>query len=431
MLHLFTLFSLLLCFICYFIFQKESKTGSFRFLAFFLLGSGLLLRMILSVKVFGHGSDIIYFSDWAALMLEHGPSGFYTDEFLTDYPPLYMYVLYIIGRTRAHFHILQFTTQDLFLLKLPSICCDILCSLLIYCEAHKFAKWSELQSVCLMSAYLFHPAVIVDSACWGQVDSILTLEVILLCIFLKNAWLIPAYAIYGIGILTKPQMVIFTPVLLIGILDYVFMKNFTWKKFFCHLCSGLCVIAGMILLSLPFGLDKVLSQYVSTLDSYTFATMNAFNFWGMVGMNGIDQSTGFLFLPARAWGSLAIILIVVFTFIIAKYCQNTPYKYYMLGAFGILTMFTFSVRMHERYISPGIALLVLLLIYKPIKQLWICYSGLAALVYYNIEWVLEDYGDFEFHNDILLPRLAAAGIVGFVIYFYYIIKKYCLCNTSS
>ena len=184
MLHLFTLFSLLLCFICYFIFQKESKTGSFRFLAFFLLGSGLLLRMILSVKVFGHGSDIIYFSDWAALMLEHGPSGFYTDEFLTDYPPLYMYVLYIIGRTRAHFHILQFTTQDLFLLKLPSICCDILCSLLIYCEAHKFAKWSELQSVCLMSAYLFHPAVIVDSACWGQVESILTLEVILRCIYL-------------------------------------------------------------------------------------------------------------------------------------------------------------------------------------------------------------------------------------------------------
>ena len=36
------------------------------------------------------------------------------------------------------------------------------------------------------------------------------------------------------------------------------------------------------------------------------------NFWGMVGMNGIDQSTDFLFLPARAWGSLAIILIVVF-----------------------------------------------------------------------------------------------------------------------
>ena len=431
MIHLFALLGLLLCFCCYFIFQKGKKSGSFRFLAFFLLGLGLLLRMVLSVKVFGHGSDIIYFSDWAARMLEYGPSGFYTDEVLTDYPPLYMYVLYIIGRTRAHFHILQFTTSDLFLLKLPAICCDILCSFLIYCESHWSAKWSELQSVCLMSAYLFHPAVIVDSACWGQVDSILTLEVVLLCIFLKNGWLFPAYVIYGMGILTKPQMTIFTPVLLIGIIDHVFLKNFSWKRFFCHLCSGLCVIAGMVLISLPFGLAKVLSQCAATLDSDTFATMNALNFWALVGMNGIDQSTGFLFLPARVWGSLAILLIIVFSFIIAKRSQNASYKYYMIGAFSILTMFTFSVRMHERYISPGIALLAFLLIYKPIKQLWICYSALSVLTYYNIEWVLEDYGDLVFHNDVLLTRLVAAGIVGSLIYFYYVIKKYCLCNTSS
>lgn len=209
------------------------------------------------------------------------------------------------------------------------------------------------------------------------------------------------------------------------------LKNFSWKRFFCHLCSGLCVIAGMVLISLPFGLAKVLSQYASTLDSYTFATMNAFNFWALVGMNGIDQSTGFLFLPARVWGSLAILLIIVFSFIIAKRSQNASYKYYMIGAFSILTMFTFSVRMHERYISPGIALLAFLLIYKPIKQLWICYSALSVLTYYNIEWVLEDYGDLVFHNDVLLTRLVAAGIVGSLIYFYYVIKKYCLCNTSS
>lgn len=44
MLHLFTLFSLLLCFICYFIFQKESKTGSFRFLAFSFSDQGFFFE---------------------------------------------------------------------------------------------------------------------------------------------------------------------------------------------------------------------------------------------------------------------------------------------------------------------------------------------------------------------------------------------------
>ena len=135
---------------------------------------------------------------------------------------------------------------------------------------------------------------------------------------------------------------------------------------------------------LSFGLTKVIAQYTSTLGSYSFATVNGFNFWALVGMNGVEQDIPFLFLPTRIWGSIAILLIVLFTFIIANHCQNTPYKYYLLSAFIILTMFTFSVRMHERYIFPGIVLLVFLLIYKPIRPVWICYGGFSFLTFYNI-----------------------------------------------
>lgn len=223
-------------------------------------------------------------------------------------------------------------------------------------------------------------------------------------------------------------MLVFTPVLLVGIVDHVFLKDFSWKKFFTNLLSGLCVIGGMILFSVPFGLSKVIAQYTSTLGSYEFATVNGFNFWALVGRNGVDQNAAFLFLPARVWGTIAILLIVLFTFIIARRCRDVPYKYYLLSAFIILTMFTFSVRMHERYIFPGIILLLFLLIYQPIKHMWICYSGFAVLTYYNIGWILRNYGDFTYYNDKPLIRLVAAGIVGFLIYFYYIIEKYCLCK---
>lgn len=60
--------------------------------------------------------------------------------------------------------------------------------------------------------------------------------------------------------------------------------------------------------------------------------------------------------------------------------------------------------------------------------MWICYSGFAVLTYYNIGWILRNYGDFTYYNDKPLIRLVAAGIVGFLIYFYYIIEKYCLCK---
>lgn len=424
-LHVFALLGIVLVFSCYFIFQHSGAKLRPVIPVCVLLCLGLLLRLVLAVRVFGYGPDIIFFSDWAARMVEYGPSGFYTEEVLTDYPPLYMYVLYILGRIRAHFHIAQFSSLDLLLLKAPSICCDVVCGFLIYWVSRKDAQLSELKSLCMMSVYLFHPVVLLDSACWGQVDSILAFCVVILCICLRNHWLIPAYAVYGIGILFKPQMLIFTPVLFLGILDHVFLKDFSWKKFFRHLGSGLCVIAGMAVFCMPFGLTRVIAQYTSTLSSYSYATMNGFNFWALLGMNRADQNTLFLFLPVRVWGSIAILLIVLFSFIIARHCQDVPYKYYLLSAFIILTMFTFSVRMHERYIFPGILLLLFLLIYKPVRPVWICYGGFALFTYYNIGWILQNSG-----SDLLV-RPIAAGIVGFLIYFYYIMVKYCFCPLSS
>lgn len=62
-------------------------------------------------------------------------------------------------------------------------------------------------------------------------DSVHTLVVILMCLFLMDGKMLPAYAIYGIGVLLKPQTLIFTPVLLVGILDHVFCRIFPGGNF--------------------------------------------------------------------------------------------------------------------------------------------------------------------------------------------------------
>ena len=230
--YTYALFGLIWCLICYVGFKFSANCKIPAFIAYIILGVGLLVRIVYSVKVFGYTGDIISFSDWGARAVEYGFSGFYVKDFLTDYPPGYVYVLYAIGRIRAHFHIAQYSVMDLFLLKFPSICCDVMCSYLIYRESRKRMHFSELQSVFLMSAYLFQPTVILDSACWGQVDAIYTLVVVILCLLLMDGRMLPAYGIYGIGILLKPQTIMFTPVLLGGIINNVFLKDFSWKKFF-------------------------------------------------------------------------------------------------------------------------------------------------------------------------------------------------------
>lgn len=427
MIHFFAILSLLLCGVCYTGFQKEEDKYKFQNITRFvwiIFGAALLLRLILAYTTHGFGNDIACFAAWADRIFSVGPGAFYSAETFTDYPPGFMYVLYLIGALRSLLGIPYYSSLHIMLLKLPAILCDMACGCLLYKEATKRLHFSEIQSVCVACAYLFQPAIILNSSCWGQVDSVHTLVVILMCLFLMDGKMLPAYAIYGIGVLLKPQTLIFTPVLLVGILDHVFLQDFSWRKFSYNLCGGLAVICGMLLLCVPFGLDAATSQYTSTLGSYEYAAVNAYNFWGLLGMNWVDQNTIFLFLPCRTWGSIAIVLIVLFTFLIALRCRKEPSRYFCLGAFIILTMFLFSVRMHERYMYPGLALLLFCCLYKPAGSLWKCYAGFAALHFYNTANVLYHYDPQNYDRKAPIILLVSAGMLYCLYDFYKIIWKY-------
>ena len=58
-------------------------------------------------------------------------------------------------------------------------------------------------------------------------DSVYALFVIGIILLLMEGKTIPAYFVYGIGILVKPQVLIFTPILLCGIWEHVFAKDFS------------------------------------------------------------------------------------------------------------------------------------------------------------------------------------------------------------
>jgi len=81
--------------------------------------------------------------------------------------------------------------------------CDLATGALIYKIAHK--KFNEVASIVLTGFYLFNPVILIDSAMWGQVDSVFTLFVALMVYLVAEHKLIPAYYIFAIGILIKPQ----------------------------------------------------------------------------------------------------------------------------------------------------------------------------------------------------------------------------------
>src|SRR5512146_2474826 len=65
-----------------------------------LLAAALLLRLGLAAATRGYGPDIGTFSAWAGHAAE-GLFSFYSPGYFADYPPGYIYVLWLIGKIRA------------------------------------------------------------------------------------------------------------------------------------------------------------------------------------------------------------------------------------------------------------------------------------------------------------------------------------------
>ena len=105
--------------------------------------------------------------------------------------------------------------------------CDLGIGYVIYHVASKYTKHNY--AMLFSAAFMLNPSVVINSATWGQVDSVFTLFIVLLCFFITEKKLPWAYFIFAISILMKPQALIFTSVLIFGIIDQVFLQDFTWK----------------------------------------------------------------------------------------------------------------------------------------------------------------------------------------------------------
>lgn len=383
----------------------------------------LLLRMIAGGKSLGFPNDSACFYAWSYDVFENGFYSFYTSGTFADYPPGAVYILYWVGALLHIFHSGYQSFMGNLIIKLPSILCDIGTAFFIWKIGHK-KKVEEYPLLILIIMYLTNPSVFLNSSLWGQVDSIFTLAVLLMCWFLTQGATIPAYIIFGLGVLIKPQTCVFAPVLIYGIIDQVILHNFTWKNFFKNLFSGLAVIAGMMLLCTPFGLDNAINQYMTTLSSYPYIAVNAFNFWGFFGLNWCGQDTPFLFTNFKTLGNVVIVLIVILSALLFFKNKDKESRYFSVAAFIITTMFLFSIRMHERYVYPVMALLLLTYLLSPLKEYFITFIAMSLMHFYNIYYVLYHYDVNNYDRKAPLFLAVSAGTVLTGIFLYYTLIRY-------
>ncbi|WP_055106494.1 phospholipid carrier-dependent glycosyltransferase [Paenibacillus ihumii] len=346
--------------------------------------AALLLRIWMGYAVRGFETDMNTFMSWASRAVEQGLGEFYSEGIFADYPPGYIYILYVLGLIRQWLGLDYSSAGAMLLFKLPSILADLAAGCLLYRAGR--GKFGDRAGWALAVMYLFNPAVLINSAGWGQADAFYTFFLIGSLMALSERRLERSAVWLAIAVLIKPQTFIFAPVWLLALLYYR-----SWKRIAVSVLLGAGVAA---LLALPFfwnagGLPALIDLYKTTLASYPYASVNAFNLYTLFGHNWVPLDERWLLLPFRVWGMLFIVSAVAYAVYISLRRRGQDLsKTFFIALALIVIVFVAGTKMHERYMFPALLLCLFCFIQSRDRRLLFLYLGFSLTQYVNVAYVL-------------------------------------------
>ena len=324
-----------------------------------LLLAALLLRVALSACVAGYGVDMGCFGAWASRMAAVGPANFYEEGYFCDYPPAYMLVLGALGGLANLFGLSFGTMGGEMLLKTVPVFCDILLALAVFLATDRVVGRRPALGMAALMA--LNPAYIITGACWGQIDSVLAVLLVALLLLARRGKWQAAIPVFALAVLAKPQAGLLVPLGLAALARDLVKDKASRKPIALGLLGGVLVTAVIVL---PFSANQssplwIVDKYVETLSSYAYATLSTGNLMFLLGGNWTpnDQAV----LGPITYGQLGMALMVLsFAFGIIVYLRGTGRRRLMLaGAATMQLVFVLGSKMHERYILPALALLLL------------------------------------------------------------------------
>ena len=428
----------------------KSESGKYFFL---LLTTAIMIRVLFAGAIKGFPSDIACFQAWSEAAAADFFHLYHTDMFI-DYPPAYMYILYLIGSIGELFHIQSTEMLYIILLKIPAMFADILSGVILYGILKDSV--SQRKRLLITAFYWFNPVVFFLSTIWGQIDSIMALLILaaILCFVQKKYWI--AGVVYAFAVLIKPQGIIFLPIPFFVLLYQIIFKR-EWKPLIQMMITAIGTIITVVF---PFSAAKnnplwIIELYFNTLEGYDYASVNAFNFFSLLGGNWKSDSEMLLFLTYADWGMLAIVLFSILTgvYIFFHYRridmpeeqnrskdvkisekgilirENTRESETMIvnltGAFLLLLgVVTFGHRMHERYFFPALLLLLAAYSLSQNKLVLATYGVLSFAGFLNIVMIFSAYytdAASDFYNGFGIYFISALDVACVaVIWFYFL-----------
>lgn len=388
--------------LCRYTYRNESELVSEKKSAYLagILGIGLTVRLIFALSSKGYEVDMSCFASWSYNVFENGFRNFYDSIGFCDYPPGYLYVLYLLGFLTKTLHLSYQSAGAALLLKLPAILCDIFL-LLTVC---RFAKEEKAENLLLPLLLALSPALIMTSAVWGQVDSVLCLLLLLCMIYAVRGKLEWSAVFFTLAALTKPQALLFTPLVMVlfafhdRVMFGLCRKN-TSKKvtvILNYLITFLFSGALFSILSVPFFgvncLPGLIEKYYSTLSSYAYASVNALNLNFLTGGNWAELDTPFLFLTYGTWSTLFLTAIVIAAVWLLARTKEKKAVFLVSGIF-LFSVYTLTAKMHERYFYPCVLLFAFAYAVHRRREIFLLFSGISVTYFLNLMLAYIDQVD--------------------------------------
>ncbi|UQZ34754.1 phospholipid carrier-dependent glycosyltransferase [Paenibacillus sp. PK3_47] len=380
-----------------------------------IFAAALILRIWIGLTAQGYQNDMNTFIAWGQRLTDLGPGKFYEEGYFADYPPGYLYILYLLSSIKGLFGFAHGSGAEMLLFKLPAILSDLVLGYLIYRIGRK--KLGAGPAIGLMLLFLFNPAVLMDSAAWGQADSFFVMFLLLSIAGAVDKAFVRAAVFFALATLVKPQALIFTPVLL-----FAFYHHRAWKQLAVGALYGLGIF---LLLAAPYfwnngGLMGLIDLYKATLSSYPYSTVNAFNLYALTDPMWSSLDMTWLGIPYRIWGYIVILAAVAAA---AYYSfgkdRKDLSKSYFIGMVLIVIMFVLGTKMHERYMFPVLILAIFAYIESRDRRFLTLFLGFTLTQYINVGYTLAHLnagGNPPSDGIVLVTSIANLALLFYMLY---------------
>jgi dolichyl-phosphate-mannose-protein mannosyltransferase len=344
----------------------------------------------------GYPDDVHAFERWSATMAWHGPHAIYDPPMPADYPPAYLYVLWMAGAT-ARSSVTTVEGLRLFV-ETPPLVADLLLGLLIFAAVFHYRRSRRL-ALAAMLLFALNPALLYDTVVWGQADSVLVLPVVLAALLLIESQFVLGWAVAGLAGLVKPQALMVLPVF--ALWTMLRSDRRTW-----YYCGGAFLVTALggfapFLSGHPWYWP--FSVYSFSASRYRLASMNAFNLMAVLG--GIDRPEFISFMGVSyiAVGTgLLVALYLTLAFLLWR--KPSPQMVLIATFLAFLDFFVLAAREHERYLYPALAVVTLMAFDAPaLMALWVV---LTATLLTNLIWVKR------FHEGLIALDPNSAAVIG-------------------